>query len=134
MTLVAEDLRAISGVVAGALQQERQHTEVLVRRVVSEELDSFAVIVNEGFAEIQERFEAIDRRFDAMDDRFDAMDERFDAMDVRFNGIDQRLNGVDRDLDDIKRGVSESAHRSELLDLRQRTGRLEHSLADGSAL
>jgi len=92
MALVEADLRAISGIIkteiSTALIEERKHTETLVRRIVSEEIDTLSFIINDSFQEVQERFDEIDVRFHGIDGRLD--------------GIDTRLGEMGKDLADVR--------------------------------
>ena len=55
--------------------------------VVDEKLESFAVLVKQGFDNNDMRFEQIDKRFEQVDKRFDQIDKRFKKTDDKIDSL-----------------------------------------------
>ena len=47
-----------------------------IKTIVSEEVDSLAVVTNTGFEAMEKRFVKIDQRFEKVDQRFEKIDDQ----------------------------------------------------------
>ncbi|MBI5126483.1 MAG: hypothetical protein HZA80_01840 [Candidatus Taylorbacteria bacterium] len=95
----------------------------LIKGVVKEEIDDFALIVGAGFKEVRDEFKIVHKKFDEIDEKFNQIDKRFDELEVR---MDRRFNTVDKKLEYLmETKVSYVDHKT----LSKRVDKLEEKIA-----
>lgn len=64
-------------------------------------LDTLALMMHDGFGNMDERFEQIDKKFDAVDKKFDGIDSQFERVNQRLDHQSARMGTLETDVQSI---------------------------------
>jgi len=75
---------------------------------VNEKIDGLAIMVANGFANVDKRFDGVNKRFEDVDKRFDDMDKRFDGLERDFDqGFNEHIETVRSDYNKLASRVKQ---------------------------
>lgn len=70
-------------------------------------IDRLAILVVNGFNDMEKRFEGIEKRFEGIDKRFEGIDKKFEGIDQRFEIVNQELEHINARLSYMEKDITE---------------------------
>lgn len=86
------------------------------------ELEDLALMVKNGFDEVDKRFDGVDKRFDGINKSIDGLDNRMENVEKHLDHVDARLGNIERDVSFLRQHF---VFREEFEDLMSRVKYLE---------
>ena len=68
---------------------------------VNKTIEKLAIMVAEGFSNVDKRFEQVDKRFEQVDKRFEQVDRRFDKVEEDIAELRLEIRGIRQEINDL---------------------------------